>query len=445
MNCGGNTYKDAFGNTWLADIPFSYNKQFGSSSWADEYTNVPAAFASQGNNNDPVKATTAWPLFQSFRYGLNKLKYDFPVTNGDYIVELCFAEPWHGLANVNAKGWRLFDVAINNNIVAKDIDVFAEAGYNHAIKKTFRIHVKNGKITISFPNEKAGQAVIMAIAIATENKAVGTVNASPGIIQDLQSTFENSSVQYWMNTGDTVFTDQPFSFVKLPSALYGGEWIKTPLNSSNTCSFTVSTKADVYVAFADSNDNKLNDGFSSTNTNIYTADTDFKKWKVYKKRFDKNSKVNLQSNHPFIIAVNEVVTLPASYDLRNVVTYNIKAATTKGNGFTKDSLYKKYAVHFSREANDTIQWKIPIGVAGMYAVRLRYRTDGNEPSIIKIFIHDANGNIMKAETLQLPAYQKEKWGTFETNTGSYINAGNYTISLHTVNAKGLSLSSIEIQ
>ena len=78
-------------------------------------------------------------------------------------------------------------------------------------------------------------------------------------------------------------------------------------------------------------------------------------------------------------------------------------------------------------------------------LRLRYRTDGNEPSIIKIFIHDANGNIMKAETLQLPAYQKEKWGTFETNTGSYINAGNYTISLHTVNAKGLSLSSIEIQ
>jgi hypothetical protein len=38
------------------------------------------------------------------------------------------------------------------------------------LKKTFKVKSKNGKIVISFPNVKAGQAIISAIAIGTKNR-----------------------------------------------------------------------------------------------------------------------------------------------------------------------------------------------------------------------------------------------------------------------------------
>ena len=40
------------------------------------------------------------------------MNFDFP--DGEYLVELYFIEPWLGIGGgMNAKGMRLFDVAIN--------------------------------------------------------------------------------------------------------------------------------------------------------------------------------------------------------------------------------------------------------------------------------------------------------------------------------------------
>ncbi|SFP84576.1 malectin domain-containing carbohydrate-binding protein [Parafilimonas terrae] len=447
INCGGNNYKDVFGNEWLADVPFAYNKKFGSLSWADDYTNVPAVFASQANNNDAVEATTAWPLFQSFRYGLNKLQYNFPVANGDYVVELYFAEPWYGLANINAKGWRLFDIAINDAVVEKNTDLFNEAGYNHAVKKSFKIHVSTGKINISFPNEKAGEAVVMAIAIAAENKQLETVTSVQGIIKNLSSNVP-ASVQYWMNTGDMFFSNQPYSFSELPPALYGAEWIQSTFDSTQSLykyNFTVSQKADVYVACEDTSAIINTSGFGATNSCMQTGGFSQKKLAVYKKRCNKDEEVFVQLKQPCIIAVNEAVDIAASYDLRSSVSYNLNNALITGAGFTKDSMYNKYAVRFNNQSGDTVAWKISVGVAGMYAIKLRYRTDDDEEKQLKMQITDAEGNLINEKPLKIPSYQKEKWGTYETDTGSYINAGNYNIVFQTIHAKNLSVSSIEIQ
>jgi hypothetical protein len=452
VNCGGNDYTDNYGNTWSADKHLSASDTWGYTSWADDFKNVPANFASQRTNNDPVAGTDAWSLFQSFRYGLSELKYTFPVADGDYLVELYFAEPWYGLANMRCKGWRLFDVAINDNIVAKNIDIYAQAGYNHAIKKSFSAHVIGGKLVISFPNERAGEAVIMAIAIASKNQALKPAPASNGIIQQLQYFTNNQTVpatiQYWMNTGDTASANKTFSFNQLPAALYGSEWIKTALDTSKNvheCSFNVAQKADVYIAFQNGIGEKLDSGFSPANSFIRIADASFKKWKVYKQRFEKNDKVHISLRQPFIVVATQADDLLSSYDLRSAVTYPVTDALVKGNNISKTIQFKKEAITFNNNSADTVQFHVPVGVAGMYAIKLRYRTNVDEDAALKMLIQSAEGIVIKEETLHLSSYQKEKWGTYETSTGSYINAGKYSITFITDNAKGLSLASIEIQ
>ena len=87
--------------------------------------------------------------------------------DGEYLVELYFIEPWLGIGGgINATGMRLFDVAINNKIVLKDLDIWKEVGTNAAIKKTVKVKISGGKMKISFPESKSGQAIISAIAMS---------------------------------------------------------------------------------------------------------------------------------------------------------------------------------------------------------------------------------------------------------------------------------------
>ena len=110
-------------------------------------------------------------LFQQFRFGRHRLWYDIPVPNGDYRVEMYFVEPWHGKGggiNDDYEGMRIFDVAINDEAVINDLDPWAEAGYCGALKRVINAKAKNGNLHISFPEVKAGQAIICGIAIAEE-------------------------------------------------------------------------------------------------------------------------------------------------------------------------------------------------------------------------------------------------------------------------------------
>jgi hypothetical protein len=108
-------------------------------------------------------------LFQFFRFGHHRLWWNLPVSDGEYRVELYFVEPWHGRnggEKDDYEGLRIFDVAINGETVIDDLDPWAEAGYCGALKRVVTAKAKDGKIHISFPEVKAGQAIISAIAIA---------------------------------------------------------------------------------------------------------------------------------------------------------------------------------------------------------------------------------------------------------------------------------------
>jgi hypothetical protein len=172
VNCGGGAYTDRHGQRWMADRDFAAGLSWGSLSWASEYRDVPARFGSQRELSDAVIGTSDQPLFQTYRYGRDKLRYRFAVPDGDYVIELYFTEPWYGVGGGDCTGWRLFDVAVNDHVVLHDLDLWREAGYAHAVKKEVAGHAKNGWLEISFPRVASYQAVISAIAIATTNPAI---------------------------------------------------------------------------------------------------------------------------------------------------------------------------------------------------------------------------------------------------------------------------------
>ena len=162
INCGGDAFVDEFGQQWIADDTLY------SHSWGQDFGMHPYQ-ASQRHIAEKIHGTNSYELFQFFRFGRHRLWYDLPVPDGEYRVELYFAEPWHGKdggEKDDYEGMRIFDVAINSETVIDDLDPWAEAGYCGALKRVVTAKAKNGRLHISFPEVKAGQAIICGIAVA---------------------------------------------------------------------------------------------------------------------------------------------------------------------------------------------------------------------------------------------------------------------------------------
>lgn len=178
VNCGGDAVTDSYGSEWEQD------DSVYSHSWAERFGMNPFT-ASQGHITSRIhglKSSSAAShhaaahdaqLFQYFRWGRHALNYQFAVPDGEYRVELYFAEPWlgkHEGAGIDCEGERIFDVAINDSVVVDDLDLWAEAGFAGACKKVIDIKVKGGLLTVSFPEVKVGEAIISAIAIAAKGE-----------------------------------------------------------------------------------------------------------------------------------------------------------------------------------------------------------------------------------------------------------------------------------
>ena len=166
INCGGDAFKDEFGQQWQADDSII------SHSWGQDFGMHPYQ-ASQRHITEDIRGTKSDELFQFFRFGRHRLWYDLPVPDGDYRIELYFVEPWHGKGCSEMddyEGMRIFDVAINGETIVDDLDPWAEAGYLGAMKRVVNVNVKNGNLHISFPEVKAGQAIICGIAVALDER-----------------------------------------------------------------------------------------------------------------------------------------------------------------------------------------------------------------------------------------------------------------------------------
>ncbi|MFC0512915.1 malectin domain-containing carbohydrate-binding protein [Mucilaginibacter angelicae] len=451
LNCGGPDYTDSYGNKWKADRHQDNKQQPGSTSWTDDYPGMPRFFASQQRTFDRIGETADGELFQTFRYGLDKLKFNFPVPDGDYRIELYFTEPWYGTGGgMDCSGWRLFDVAVNDKIMIHDLDIWKETRYAKALKKTITAHVTGGMLSISFPNAAAGEAIISAIAISTLNKQAKPQQAGDGIIKQLQGN-NKWTVKNWVDIGQKQYSDAWITFSDLPPIFYGADWIST-FNSApaQTGSFTLNADADVYVvmdAQAEQRPAWIAD-YENTGLFVKTDADGGHQLPVYRKRFKMNDVVNLGENKGkfmYTIIVLPVTSLEPATDLRKTISYKAETAELKGNGVMRDTLNGKKVIKFNSEVGGSAVFAITPGVADLYALRIKYYNQSNETFTAKMQLLAADGTVMKSEELSFKPVAKNKSGTVASNTGTSINAGNYKLVITGIKADGLAISGIEMQ
>ena len=138
-------YTDSQGKPWSGDRGFSPSNTASSS--------------------EIIAGTSDPALYQSFRYG-NSFSYNFFLSNGNYSVTLKFAETeW------TQPGQRIFNVAINGNIVLNTFDVLAQVSPDTALDKTFPITVTNHNVEIDF-RAYVDNAMVSAIQIVPTSSTV---------------------------------------------------------------------------------------------------------------------------------------------------------------------------------------------------------------------------------------------------------------------------------
>ncbi|NJN24791.1 MAG: T9SS type A sorting domain-containing protein [Cyclobacteriaceae bacterium] len=127
------------------------------------------AYVSGGSTHtsvDNITGTVDDPLYRSERFG--NFTYNIPVTNGDYIVRLKFAEIYFTAINK-----RKFDVKIEGNLVINDIDIFAQVGHDAAYDETHQVNVTDGMLNIQFigvtNNAKVSAVEVYPQATANRN------------------------------------------------------------------------------------------------------------------------------------------------------------------------------------------------------------------------------------------------------------------------------------
>ncbi|MDB4914436.1 MAG: glycoside hydrolase family 2 barrel [Gemmatimonadetes bacterium] len=97
------------------------------------------------------------PLYFTYRVGLSAYKLDVP--DGEYDVELLFAEP------VARPGERVFGVAVNDHVLAERLDLSAAHGIARAATYTSHVQARGGAgITVRFTPVQ-GQPILNAIHV----------------------------------------------------------------------------------------------------------------------------------------------------------------------------------------------------------------------------------------------------------------------------------------
>ena len=87
---------------------------------------------------------------------------------GKIAVRLYLADSYQ-----NAAGQRLFDVAINGETVARNLDIFAKAGgKNRALVETFTVDAPDGKVRLSVPRVEADNATLAAVELTDSSGKV---------------------------------------------------------------------------------------------------------------------------------------------------------------------------------------------------------------------------------------------------------------------------------
>ncbi len=180
-------------------------------------TFVDDIYFNTGNTLDRPQTGLPEP-YQSFRFSRSQqMSYDVPVPDGEYTVNLYFAELWFGATGGGSGGVgsRVFDVNIENILAEDNLDVFAEVGADAMLMKAYTVTVTDGMLNIDFDSraEVGGERhpIVNAIEILgkqhePQRPFITTWKTdNPGISNDNQitiPTFPGETYNYTVAWGD---------------------------------------------------------------------------------------------------------------------------------------------------------------------------------------------------------------------------------------------------
>ncbi|KFK43087.1 hypothetical protein AALP_AA1G077600 [Arabis alpina] len=160
INCGGNEVKVNKGITYEADtVPKGASMFYFGGHWAYSSTgnfmdNDDDADDYTVQNTSRLSVNTSSPISQIYRTArvspLSLTYYGLCLGNGNYTVKLHFAEiVFTDDHTFYSLGKRLFDIYVQDNLVAKDFDILKEAGGSgKPIIKKFTVDVKDHNLKI---------------------------------------------------------------------------------------------------------------------------------------------------------------------------------------------------------------------------------------------------------------------------------------------------------
>ena len=169
LNCGGDKTVDSIGNVWQAD-----DTRYVRSWSQDEDLQVPGyrldpVLGSQDRVEGGVRNAVAadQEIFSTYRYGRHRTVITLPApTNADCVVEMYFAEP--------GSYGRAFDIAIDGKIVERKFRPNACAPDRNVFCRRYAVRTGDApQIVITFPRVECNQAVLSAVAVATDEGVAG--------------------------------------------------------------------------------------------------------------------------------------------------------------------------------------------------------------------------------------------------------------------------------
>jgi hypothetical protein len=143
VNCGGGAATNQYSDPLDADRGFTGGTAYS-------HTNPILGSDAEGAGQEQYK---------TIRYG-NTFNYSLPLTNGNYMVYLRFAET----ANVTT-GFRVFNIDLNGQRVESNFDIVALAGANRtALVRRYPLSISNNALNIGFTSV-ADNALISSIVV----------------------------------------------------------------------------------------------------------------------------------------------------------------------------------------------------------------------------------------------------------------------------------------
>ena len=412
LNAGGPNYTDSKGQQWLADTYYTGGGTY--------------------QKNVSISKTVDDPLYRTERNGA--FAYHVPVPNGQVQVALHFAE-----LSLSAKGRRVFNVFLEGQQVLTNFDIYAEAGKNAALVKSFTLNVADGFLDLTVA------AVVNNPKIsAIEIKTTTAVNQPPVVSagQNQAITLPANSVNLAGTASDDGLPNPPgaLTYAWTKSSGPGTVTFGAPTSLSTSASFSA---AGSYVLVLTASDTVLSASSSVTVT------------------------VNAAAvNQPPVVSAgqNQTITLPTN-------SVNL-AGTASDDGLPNPPGALTYAwtkssgpgtVTFG--APTSLSTSASFSAAGSYILVLTASdsvlsagssvtvTVNQEPPVQQALrinaggqaYTDTSGNIWSADTSYVggdtyanasaiaatnddPLYQSERYGTFSYQIP--VSNGTYTVTLH---------------